>query len=91
MEIESIRERLARAADTGRSNQHICVRAARPSGRARRGAGAGFEARKYQSLHMNIVLVSTERSHETWEQRERVREREEGGASAGCSAITFSL
>ena len=31
-------------------NQHICVRAARPSGRARCGAGAGCSAIKHQSL-----------------------------------------
>ena len=42
------RQKLARAADTEHSNQHIC--AARPSRRARCGAGAGCSAIKYQSL-----------------------------------------
>jgi len=39
-----------RAADMEHSNWHMCVRAARPSGRARRGAGAGCSAIKYQFL-----------------------------------------
>ena len=40
----------ARAADTEQSNKHICVRAARPSGPARCGAGVGCSAIRYQSL-----------------------------------------
>ena len=47
-QYESIRKRLARATDTEHSNQHIRVRAARPSGRARCGAGAGCSAIKYR-------------------------------------------
>ena len=39
-----------RVADTGHSNQHIYVRAARPSVCARCGAGAGCSAMKYKSL-----------------------------------------
>ena len=39
-----------RAAGTAHSNKDIGKRAARPSGRARRGAGAGCSAIKYQSL-----------------------------------------
>ena len=50
MEIVSIREKLARAADTEHSNKHMCARAKRFSGRARCGTGAGFSAIKYQSL-----------------------------------------
>ena len=42
--------KLARAADTEHSNQHIWVKAARISGRARCGAGAGCSAMKHQSL-----------------------------------------
>ena len=52
MEIESIREKLARAADTGQSDQHICEMAARPSGRTKCGAGAGCSAMKCQSLFL---------------------------------------
>ena len=47
---------LATAADTGHSNYHICVRAACPSGQARRsaGAGAGCSAITYQSLAISL-------------------------------------
>ena len=48
--MEYIREKLARAADTEHSNWRICVRAARPSRRARCGAGAGCSAIKYLSF-----------------------------------------
>ena len=35
-------------------SMHICVRAARPSGRARCGAGAGCSAIKHQSLSLDV-------------------------------------
>ena len=57
-------------------NQHICVRAARPSGRARCGAGAGCSAIRYQSLQCsagmrtgpglaNLVSILVLDQHET--------------------------
>ena len=45
-------------ANTEHSNWQICVRAARLSGRARCGAGAGCSAIKYQTLpHIQVVAV----------------------------------
>ena len=49
-EIESIRTKLARAADREHVNEQTCVRVAFSSGRARCGAGAGCSAINYQSL-----------------------------------------
>ena len=61
MEIESIREKLERAADMEHSNKLMCVRAARPSGRARCGVGAVCLAMKYQSLHGRLLMLLIER------------------------------
>jgi len=55
--LHRVDDRVPRAADTGHSNQHICVRAARPSGRARCGACAGCWAIKYQSLWQGSGLL----------------------------------
>ena len=49
--------KLARAADTEHSDWHICVRAARPLGRARCGAGAGCSGIKYQSLLSTLLTA----------------------------------
>ena len=51
VEIESTREKLARAADTGHSSQHD----AQGSTYARCGAGAGCSAIEYQSLHVSCL------------------------------------
>ena len=64
VEIESIHNKLARAADTGHSKSHICARAARPSGCAGCGAGAGCSAIRYQSL--NLLFLDAKLVVEAW-------------------------
>ena len=49
------RRGVGRVADTEHSNSHICVREARPSGRARCGAGAGYSAKNIQSRCGGVV------------------------------------
>ena len=54
-DLRPLRRGLARATDTGYSNEYMCVRAACPSGRARCGSGADRLAMKHQSLRRGLA------------------------------------
>ena len=89
--IESIRKRLARAADTEHSNSNICVRAACTSGRARCGAGAGCLAIIYEppSKHATGKRASVAvRERERASERERESESEREKHSFNTSLLT---